>query len=486
VLKNHLNIDRLRGGSVTHRAYGMTNSEVQITMRPPAIYRSLLFIALLLCSLTSHGPYVVMTGILLLGTLCLSDAKAREALFNPRCVVFLSISATLITACYLWYLAVPHANAALELEKSSTNNFIFFLLDLVFLASFAALIAAHIGEVTTIVSRLLVLNCAALLLQTATLLISGQYIDFIKPITGEASRYLNYASVNPVFLFRPTGLYVEPSTFSAAVGAMAIGYILLSRASGKTPALLPIALTVVSMLITQSAAAVVQTVVLSAAVMLTHSRRTRAWAAGMFVLIALASPGLIAAYVNSFMLKFNADSGLRFHLLSYVYELRHGWDYLVGYGPFSLEYDLYDLSEPRGNLGPVIASLNDAGLLNFFVVQFGIIGLAFPAAMFLRMKKDVANVCFFGILMSAKLSYTAPLLYFGLLPLLLRLGTPPSAAVTPESAEATGDAYCEVPAFADIELNGGQQPSSGGFRRADRSCAVELQVGAPCQRQGSL
>jgi hypothetical protein len=425
------------------------------------MYRSLLFIALLLCSLTSHGPYVVMTGILFLFTLCLSDAKAREMLFDQRCVVLLSIAATLVTACYFWYLAVPHANTARELEKSATNNFIFFLLDLVFLASFAALIAARVGEVAIIVSRLLVLNCAALLLQTVTLLVSGQYIDFLKPITGEASRYLNYASVNPVFLFRPTGLYVEPSTFAAAAGAMAVGYILLSRAAGKAPALLPVALTMLCMLITQSAAAVVQSVVLVAAVMMTHSRRTRAWAAGFIVFIALASPGLIAAYVNSFMLKFNADSGLRFQLLSYVYELRHGWDYLFGYGPFSVEYDLFSLSEPKGDLGPAIASLNDAGLLNFFVVQFGIVGLAFPVLMFLRMRKNIANLFFFGLLMSAKLSYTAPILYFGLLPLMLRLRTQPiadvasavpvvpAASVSPVAAppmrliEATASRYAE-------------------------------------------
>ncbi|MEX3853246.1 MULTISPECIES: hypothetical protein [Paraburkholderia] len=391
----------------------------QITMRSTAIHRSAMFVALLLCSLTSHGPYVVMTGILLLMAVCMSDAKVREALFSIRCVALVSLSATVITACYLWFLAVPHGNASYNLEKSATNNYIFFLLDIGFLASFAALISTRIGEVTTAVSRLLVLNCSVLFLQTATLLISGQYIDFTRPITGDASRYQNWESVHPVFAFRPTGLYIEPSTFAAAVGTMAIGYILLSRARGKTPATLPIALTVLSMLITQSAAAVVQAVVLIAALMVTHSRRMRAWATAIFTLIALASPGLIAAYVNSFMLKIDADSGLRLRLLSYVYEVRHGWDFLFGYGPFSVEYDLFDVSEHTSTF---VASLNDAGLLNFFVVQLGIVGLAIPIGIFLVMKKDIANLCFFGLLMSSKLSYTSPLLYFGLLPLVMRLG----------------------------------------------------------------
>src|ERR1700745_3642085 len=85
--------------------------------------RVFLFIALLVCSLTSHGPYVVMTGILLLCACCLHVPDAREKLFSPRYVTFVSMSAAIIAACFLWYLAVPHANASLDLEKSGTNNF---------------------------------------------------------------------------------------------------------------------------------------------------------------------------------------------------------------------------------------------------------------------------------------------------------------------------------------------------------------------------
>jgi hypothetical protein len=408
---------------------------MRMTMRLLTFHRAFLFIALLLCSLTSHGPYVVMTGILLLYAYCLHAPDVREVLFSPRYVAFLALSATIITACYLWYLAVPHANASQNLEKSANNNFIFLLLVLMFLASFAALIEARLNEVATMLSALLVLNCAALLLQTATLLVARQYIDFIKPITGEASRYFNYESVNPIFAFRPTGLYVEPSTFAAAVGAMAVGYVLVSRACGRTPSLLPVALTVVSMLITQSAAAVVQTAVLIAALMVGHMRpSSRAWAAVVVVMIAAASPGLIPAYFNSFLLKFNSDSGLRFALVSYVFHLRHGWDYVFGYGPFSLEYDLFNLAGAKDSTTPAVASLNDAGLLNFFVVQFGVAGLAIPVAIFLRIRKDLATVCFFGLLMTTKLSFTAPVLYFGVLPLILRLGAPLGVAVTPKNA----------------------------------------------------
>ncbi|QCP50011.1 hypothetical protein FAZ95_12960 [Trinickia violacea] len=419
-------------------------------MRPPILNRGLMFVALLLCSLTSHGPYVVMAGILLLCACCLSDPDVREALFSPRYVVFLSLSAAIITACYLWYLAVPHANTAYDLEKSANNNYLFFLLALMFLATFTALIEKRLDEITGLLSALLNLHCGVLFFQTATLLVTGQYIDFIKPITGEASRYLIDASMNPIFPFRPTGLYVEPSTYGAAVAAMSVGYILLSRARGRTPSLLPIALTVIAMLITQSTAAIVQAVVLIAAVMMTHADRTKASIA--IAVFAIAAPSLVAAYFHSFLLKFNADSGLRFELISYIFQARHGWDYVFGYGPFSLEYDLYDLSKPRGNLGPAVASLNDAGLLNFFVVQFGVAGLAIPAAIFLRIRKDVGTLLFFGLLMTSKLSYTAPVLYLGLLPLILRLRPLPGVAARPKGADAIDVGRFEKASRAQLPL----------------------------------
>jgi hypothetical protein len=228
--------------------------------------------------------------------------------------------------------------------------------------------------------------------------------------------------------------------------------------------MLPIGLTVISMLITQSAAAVVQAAVLIAAVMLTYRRHLpRSWTVVVLVILA-SSPGVIAAYLNSFLLKFNADSHLRVALLSYVYEIRNGWDYVFGYGPFSLESDLWNLANPRSaEESSSVASLNDSGLLNFFVVQFGVVGLAIPFAIFLRMRKDISTVCFLGLLMSSKLPYTAPVIYFGLLPIILRLGAPLAVAATSRSsasADGTHQEHRKSPSRAHFSFSGSSQARS--------------------------
>ncbi|MDR5752713.1 MULTISPECIES: hypothetical protein [unclassified Caballeronia] len=381
-----------------------------------------IFIALLIASLTSHRAYVEMAGILLLWLCCMAAKDSREVFFSPAYLICTISAASVITACYLWFLMTAHWGVAPDLEKSAGNNYMFLLLVALFVVSLRALIAARIHQVVTALGMLLVLNSSILFLQTAVLIATKKYIDFVQPVTGEASRYFNYESVNPIFGFRPTGLYVEPSTFSAAVGAMAVGYILLSRARGSQPAKLPVLFAIVAMLITQSAAAVVQAGVLLTATILIQDRSMKFWWSVLLAMVIVASPGLIAAYLDSFLLKIGADSGIRLALMKYAYQTRHGWDFVFGYGPFGLESILYGLASGSGS--PQVSSLNDAGLFNFFIVKYGIAGVLIPIWILSRMRRDVAGMLFFALLMSSKLSYMNPVLFLGLLPLVSRFPTP--------------------------------------------------------------
>jgi hypothetical protein len=379
---------------------------------------SFLFVTLLLSSLVSHGAYVQMAGILLLCVYCLCWTNTRAMLLERTNVLRIVAALIVITACYLYFLLFPAPNGAPELEKSAFNNYVFLILVMCFVACLGTLIVKRLSELTIVLAALLVFNDLILFLQTALLLVSNTYIDFVQPVTDEASRYHNYADLNPVFAYRPTGLFVEPSTFSAVVASMAVGYILLSRARQQEPHALPIFLTLLAMLITQSTAAIVQCVVLLI-VMVAQWRSARVITAVVCVVALVASPTLLHAYFNSFTLKMDATSAIRFQLLDFVYSSRTGWDWLLGYGPFTLENSLYHLANPDGGLQ--VASLNDAGLLQYFVVRFGIAGLLIPAWMFFRIRKDIAHVLLFGLVMSLKLSYAEPAVFFGLLPLLMRL-----------------------------------------------------------------
>jgi hypothetical protein len=378
-----------------------------------------LFSALLLSSLVSHGPYVQMAGILLLCGFCLCLESTRTEMVKPVSLLWMIVALLVITSCFLYFIFFPAPNGAPELEKSAFNNYLFLVLVTFFVMCVCALMVRQLSDLIFALAGLIVVNDLILLVQTACLIATNTYIDLVEPVTGEPSRFHNYESLNPVFAYRPTGLFVEPSTFSAVVAVMTVGYVLLCRARASAPRALPLVLTLVAMLVTQSTAATVQCGVLLIAVLWTQKKSTRVLAGVIGVIVLMASPSLLQAYFDSFAMKMDETSAIRLGLLNYIYHVRSGWDWLVGYGPFTLEGSLYHLANPNGGLQ--VASLNDAGLFHYFVVRFGILGLAIPALIFVRMRKDVAHVLFFALIMSLKLSYTSPVLFLGLLPLLMRL-----------------------------------------------------------------
>lgn len=385
----------------------------------PSFRLAFLFAGLFVSSLYNQGAYVQMAGILLLCLACLIDRDAREEILTHRSLLLSFASVGVITGCFLYFLFFPNPAGAPELEKSAFNNYLFLILVVFFVICLISLIKTEIRRLTLTLAALLILNDLILFLQTALLAVSQKYIDFVEPFTGEASRYHNYADLNPVFAFRPTGLYIEPSTFSAAVGAMAIGYVLLCRGQGRQPSLWPLLMTIAAMLITQSTAATIQCLILMFAVLLMQKKSVQIWAAVLLGVSLLAAPALLSAYYGNFIMKMDESSGIRLSLLDYIYHTRRGWDLVFGMGPFDLEETLYHMANPGGQFQ--VASLNDAGLLQYFVVRFGLAGLVFPLAMLIRIRKDLTSLLFFAVLLSSKLSYAFPVIYLGLLPLLMRL-----------------------------------------------------------------
>ena len=390
-----------------------------------------LFIALLLSSLVSHGAYVQMAGILMLCAYCICSHSTRAELLGHRNLLLATAILTVITGFFFYFLLFPAANGAPDLEKSAFNNYVFLVLVTLFVLCFHALVVAAPNELSTSLLALIVFNTVVQFAQTAYLIATDRYIDFVEPVTGEQSRFHNYENLNPVFAYRPTGLFVEPSTFGAVVAALTIGYVVLSRVRHREAHFFPVFLAMIAMLITQSTAAVVQCAMLVFAVLLIKGKSARVMTIILCAAALLAAPSFLHAYFSSFAMKMDESSAIRMQLLDYVYNVRTGWDWLVGYGPFTLENSLYHLAKPGG--GAHVASLNDAGLIQYFVVRFGILGLIVPVLMFMKMQKDLPHMLFFAVIMSLKLDYSEPALFFALVPLLMRL---PTHSYEPRDSEA--------------------------------------------------
>jgi hypothetical protein len=378
----------------------------------------LLFLGLTLASLISDGAYVQMVGVIVLFIYCVTGTRLRRTLLERNTVVAAIAAMGIVTAFFLYFIAFTPENCAPELVKSGVNNYIFLCLVTLFVVCFYTVIRTEPESAISALSALIIFNALVLLLQTVVLIATNTYIDLVEPVTGELSRYHNYENLNPVFAYRPTGLFVEPSTFSAVVAVLTIGYVLLSRAQNREPHFLPVILSIIAMLITQSTAATIQCAVLLVAFTANRMKSTRIVIAVMLLLAIVTVPSFLEAYLNSFTTKMNESSELRLSLMDYIYNGRRGWDWMLGYGPFALEDSLYRLT--KTNNAFQVASLNDAGLLQYFVVRFGMVGFIIPLLFFIRIKKDLSHLLFLVVLLSVKISYADPVLYIGLLPLLLR------------------------------------------------------------------
>ena len=377
-----------------------------------------LFLGLALSSLLSDGAYVQMAGVVVLFLYCVSGTRLRRTLLERNTVVAALTAMSIVTAFFLYFIAFTPPNCAPELVKSGLNNYIFLGLVTLYVVCLYAVIRSEPESAISALSALIIFHALVLLLQTVVLIATNNYLDFVEPVTGELSRYHNYENLNPVFAYRPTGLFVEPSTFSAVLAVLTIGYVLLSRAQNREPHFLPVIVSIIAMLITQSTAATIQCAVLLVAFTANRMKSTRIVLAVMLLLAVATVPSFLEAYLNSFTTKMNESSELRLSLMDYIYNGRRGWDWLLGYGPFALEDSLYRLTKTSNAFQ--VASLNDAGLLQYFAVRFGMIGFLIPLVFFIRIKKDLSHLLFLVVLMSVKISYADPVLYIGLLPLLLR------------------------------------------------------------------
>ncbi|MBK5065934.1 hypothetical protein [Paraburkholderia domus] len=359
------------------------------------------------------GTKIERVGSLIFIGICLYSPGIWRRNFSRAKFNFVLSAAAVITAMFVYSLCNLYANAPLAVDDAALSNYSFMILAIVLCLMLSGYFDENPRFSVDIFKCLIAIHCGALILQLCVLLAGGKYIDLVQPFTGEASRYHARDSVNPVFAYRPTGWYPEPSDFTGYVGCFFVGYLALCRASATKISLKLSLVVIFCMLATQSTAGVFQALLLSASLISLRSKWTLVWGALIAVILGIAGSAFLFDYFSSFSARFSETSGLRQSLLDYIYIKRTGVGFLFGPGPFSMEPELWRLST-----SDEIASLNDAGLLNFLVISFGLSGWLIFGVLLALVRRDLCSILGLVMLMTSKLSYIFPPLYLGLVPLL--------------------------------------------------------------------
>jgi hypothetical protein len=243
--------------------------------------------------------------------------------------------------------------------------------------------------------------------QFFTFVLTGHFIDFVQPFTGENSRYLGFdQSVGLLGIFRATGFFIEPSNYSGVVLMLLI--LIKIRDGFKFDGIF--ILTLISVFLSFSTAGMMLALaLLSVVVVFGRGSRGFKW----FVVAA----GLIAVFSNLPNLfelvsaqerKYESSSGIREGLLDFALA-REGWPLVFGHGPFGVEEELVvDAVDNTGRR--VLASLNDSGSLVFLMLNFGLVGAVFYGLLLLATaRRGVLVAIVFVIGTLTKISVFYPL-----------------------------------------------------------------------------
>ena len=295
--------------------------------------------------------------------------------------------------------------------ESYSNNVLFLLLLALFSYSISVILkdTNDIYVFSSAIKNVASIHMLAFILQFFVMNVTGYYIDFIFPFTGEESRYLNYFSsdIGGVQQYRVTGLFIEPSTFVAAMFALITLRLVNKKFSYGWFELIGI----LCMALTFSTAGLALSLALM--LLLLFQGMSTSFLNKIFKIIVLFFIlALMFIYFDfeKMYLKLLGTYDIRLDLLLRPF-WREGLGYYLGYGPFGMETELYNAATDNVN-GRRVAAVHDAGTLVFLMLQFGIMGAVIYIGMILPFRKIGYVLLIFLLFTLTKISVFHPIFIF--------------------------------------------------------------------------
>ncbi len=254
----------------------------------------------------------------------------------------------------------------------------------------------HPEEVVFLVRVALIAHLGVFLFQFASFYGAGVYIDLFEMFTGTVSRAQNLTGGENAVIGlgskRLTGLFAEPSNVASAIFLLSMISVASRRGERFDWLVIPAA---AAMFFSFSTLAAVLSVLLVgyAIYAMADVKRIALLAFGFGVLAIIFA----IVFQNEILLQvekgFNTY-GIRLEAVVFVFE-RSGIPLFIGHGPFGVEQELANKAGGN-NVARQIASLSDAGLAVFLMLEFGMLGLLF----YLLLLISVGRTFFFFIMMA--------------------------------------------------------------------------------------
>lgn len=375
-----------------------------------------LFLSLFLATLANHSAITIpLAFVFLIISLFFNKEKCY---FSSQKLIILTISITFITVhSVLFKLNILNYTPAKEFTDSFEINFYKYILLACYIFIASVIIQYEKKELLIkILSSILIIHITFFIMQFFVVYVTGYYLDFIYPITHEHSRYLFYGVENNISIYRCTGLFVEPSTYSISIFT-----ILLTLESLGNKNKILFYLTLLTMVLSLSS---ISFILIPFYYLLKIIRKVKFSYLIVSVLLLLSFSYFSQNnFIKTQVDKINNTSSIRFNLVNAIFD-REIDLFITGSGLYGIEKDIINGTKATCNesetcsnesINRKYATPNDSGLLFYIFIKFGFLSFIILYLICYPFIKNYKKMSFFICILITKLQFAFPLFWIFIL-----------------------------------------------------------------------
>ncbi|OTA14789.1 hypothetical protein Xvie_03343 [Xenorhabdus vietnamensis] len=240
--------------------------------------------------------------------------------------------------------------------------------------------------IAKVISKVLNVHLIFFYIQTIVIYSTGYYVDIVKFITGEESRYINvwHNTANSIILYRPTGLLVEPSTYAVVLSSLLIPLYLIR----KKISILFI-LSMISLLICNSSVGKILFVLIFIIIIQKiYIRKVKIYNFILLTLLCIISIVAIVypSLIDIFISRAQYTLKLRIETIRLILD-RDLWDLIIGKGYFLIEDKIYNSN--LNEMNREYATIADIGFILYSFSVSLILSLILFIFIFLNLKRKI-------------------------------------------------------------------------------------------------
>ncbi|XTZ64265.1 hypothetical protein ACQZQZ_07630 [Aeromonas salmonicida subsp. pectinolytica] len=373
----------------------------------------MLFLSIFFASLANHsGATIYIALIISLFKLFLTFqfSNVRNIHASPYVISLIFI---LISAVF-FVLGIPSYQPAQEFIDAFPLNLIKYLLLVTLMISYSILYSKDKERFIRSVNFVLNAHVLFFFIQFFCAYALGEYIDYVLPFTGEASRYKIYGVDAADGFYRCTGFYIEPSTY--AVSIFVLSSILMSHSFSQYKK----SIVVATISVLASFSTISFLIVLLYWGLFFARKFLKPKIMPIFIIVIPAA-FLFISQTNFYQMqieKASNTSGIRFALLDAIVE-RPTSLLVMGSGLYAIERSITDGSKGHcaegmdcsAQINRLYASPSDSGLLVYMFIKFGILTIPILFYVVRPFISDYHKLSSFIVILFTKIQFAFPLLW---------------------------------------------------------------------------